>query len=63
MSTRGEIVVECDVEFCHAEKVLSPRPLMADGIVELMEDGGGWLYFGLEDKWVCPQCLQEGKRA
>jgi hypothetical protein len=62
MSARGEITVECDVRRCHAEKVMSHRPLLLDNIVELLEDGGGWLYFRAEDKWACPQCLREGKR-
>lgn len=56
MSIRGEIIIECDSEDCHAEIICGPWALMDFALGDLLADDGWEIH--AKGRVVCPDCAK-----
>jgi hypothetical protein len=57
MAVRGDITIECDAAFCHAEIVVDSERLWPHGDLRHVVEDEEW---EVRDRSVwCPHCIQE----
>jgi hypothetical protein len=60
MSRRGSVTVECSINGCHAERVITARYVRYESVDYLL-NREGWRVSPPYQDDVCPQCVAEGK--